>query len=68
VVTPLRWPFFRTLHKIGYDKWLTIEVFGLKVPGLVRPLHLWRPFFDKEDDVAVMGLKYIRESWDGSKT
>ena len=54
---------FRTLRQAGYDDWLTIEAFGLKVPSLIPPLHLWRPFFEKEEDVAVLGVKHIRDGW-----
>lgn len=54
---------FHAVRKSGYDRWLTIEAFGLSVPGLIQPLHLWRPFFDKEEDVAVLGLRHIRENW-----
>ncbi|MGH9432945.1 MAG: sugar phosphate isomerase/epimerase family protein [Terriglobia bacterium] len=54
---------FQMLRETGYDRWLTIEAFGLQVPGLIQPLHLWRPLFDKEEDVAVLGLKHIREGW-----
>ena len=54
---------FHAVRKSGYDRWLTIEAFGLNVPSLIQPLHLWRPYFDKEEDVAVLGLKHIRESW-----
>jgi len=55
---------FRALRKSGYDEWLTIEAFGHKVPSLIRPLHLWRSFFEKEEDVAVQGLVYIRKGWE----
>jgi D-psicose/D-tagatose/L-ribulose 3-epimerase len=54
---------FGALRKSGYDGWLTIESFGLKVPGLIMPLHLWRPLFEREEDVAVLGLKHINENW-----
>jgi D-psicose/D-tagatose/L-ribulose 3-epimerase len=54
---------FEMLHESGYDRWLTIEAFGLKLPGLIEPLHLWRPLFDREDDVAVLGLQHIRKAW-----
>ena len=54
---------FRSLRKSGYDRWMTIEAFGLKVPGIIRPLHLWRPFFQKEEDVAILGIRHIQEGW-----
>ncbi len=54
---------FQTLKGAGYDQWLTIEAFGLKVPSLIPPLHLWRPFFHDAEDVPKFGGKYIREQW-----
>ncbi|MBI1899249.1 MAG: sugar phosphate isomerase/epimerase [Acidobacteria bacterium] len=59
-VTPA---IMRALRDSGYDGWLTIEAFGLKVPDLVPVLHLWRPVFRNEEDVARLGLKHIRETW-----
>jgi D-psicose/D-tagatose/L-ribulose 3-epimerase len=54
---------FRTLRRGGYDGWLVIESFGNKVPELIGGLHLWRPYFDDEDEVAVEGLRFIRQGW-----
>lgn len=54
---------FQTLRGGGYDQWLTIEAFGMKVPNLISALNLWRPFFEKEEDVAVRGLAHIRNAW-----
>ena len=60
-VTP---EIFRTLRGADYQGWLTIEAFGQTVPELIVPLHIWRPFFDREEDVAVKGLRHIREGWE----
>jgi len=49
------------LARSGYDGWLTIEAFGLSVPGLVSRLHLWRATEDGEETIAREGLRYIRE-------
>jgi D-psicose/D-tagatose/L-ribulose 3-epimerase len=54
---------FQTLHETGYDGWLTIEAFSGKVKELVQRFRLWRQYFDREEDVAIEGLKFIRESW-----
>lgn len=54
---------FQMLRETGYDRWLTIEAFGLQVPGLIQPLHLWRPLFDRPEDVAVLGIQHIRKAW-----
>lgn len=49
---------FRTLKKIGYDGWLTIEAFSRAVPALSARLHIWREMAAPED-IAVLGLQYI---------
>lgn len=57
---------FQSLRENGYDRWMTIESFGLKVPGIISPLHLWRPFFKKEEDVATIGIRHIRDGWEAA--
>lgn len=57
---------FQTLRDIDYDGWLTIEAFSGKVKALVQRFRLWRAYFDREDEVAIEGLKFIRESWQRS--
>jgi|SRR5579864_732783 len=54
---------FTALRRAGYDGWLTIEAFGPKVPELTARLHVWRPFFEREEEVAEQGLNYIRRQW-----
>jgi D-psicose/D-tagatose/L-ribulose 3-epimerase len=54
---------YQMLRETGYNRWLTLEAFGTSVPGLIQHLHLWRQCFDKEEDVAVFGLKHIRDGW-----
>ena len=54
---------FQTLVETGYDDWLTIEAFSGKVKPLVQRFRLWRPYFEREEDVAVEGLKFIRDNW-----
>jgi D-psicose/D-tagatose/L-ribulose 3-epimerase len=54
---------FQTLAEIGYDGWLTIEAFSGKVKPLVQRFRLWRQYFDREEEVAIEGLKFIRENW-----
>lgn len=53
---------FTTLHKAGYDGWLTIEAFGLGVPGIIPMLHLWRPYAESEEEIARLGLHYIQQN------
>jgi D-psicose/D-tagatose/L-ribulose 3-epimerase len=58
---------FQALRRGGYNRWMTIEAFGLNVPSLIQPLHLWRSMFLREEEVAVQGLEHIRDSWDGAR-
>ncbi|MBW7460395.1 sugar phosphate isomerase/epimerase, partial [Paenibacillus sepulcri] len=51
---------FEALEQIGYDGWLTIEAFGMTVPGLISRLHLWRSFSEHNDDAARLGIDFIR--------
>ena len=53
---------FTTLHKSGYEGWLTIEAFSLNVPSLIPMVHLWRSFADNDEEIARQGLKYIQEN------
>ena len=57
---------FQALRRNGYDGWLTIEAFGQKVKELVPPLHIWRPLFAREEDVATGGLAHIRGGWNAA--
>jgi D-psicose/D-tagatose/L-ribulose 3-epimerase len=52
---------FKTLEQIGYDSWVTIEAFGLIVPGLIPRLHLWRSYAEHNDDAAKLGLAFIQD-------
>ena len=52
---------FGMLEQQGYTVWLTIEAFGLGVPGLIPRLFLWRMTAPNEDAVAEQGLRFLRE-------
>jgi D-psicose/D-tagatose/L-ribulose 3-epimerase len=54
---------FRTLRKIGYDRWLTIEAFGRALPELAAATRVWRDLFDDADSLSRDGLAFIREQW-----
>ncbi|MCL6443759.1 MAG: sugar phosphate isomerase/epimerase [Alicyclobacillus sp.] len=53
---------FETLQKIRYAGWLTIEAFGNRVPGLISRLHLWRTLAQREEDIARLGIDFIRRN------
>lgn len=55
---------FRSLRQTGYDGWLTIEAFSPKVTALAQRLNVWRDYFEREEEVAVEGLRYIRDNWE----
>lgn len=54
---------FQTLVDIGYDDWLTIEAFSGNVKPLIERFRLWRPYFESEAEVAIEGLRFVREQW-----
>ncbi len=53
---------FRTLRKVGYDGWLTIESFGRALPALAAATKVWRDLFPA-DEPWQQGIKFIREQW-----
>ena len=53
---------FTLLKENNYDGWLTIEAFNDKVPGLISRLNLWRSYAARNKDIAIQGLKFIREN------
>jgi len=59
---------FQMLRETGYNRWITIEAFGTSVPGLIQPLRLWRQCFERQEDVAVLGLKHIHDSWNSMQS
>jgi D-psicose/D-tagatose/L-ribulose 3-epimerase len=58
---------FRALGQCGYDGWCVIEAFGTKVPEIIARLHIWRPYFKREEEVALHGLAHIRRMWDEAR-
>jgi D-psicose/D-tagatose/L-ribulose 3-epimerase len=54
---------FRTLRKMGYEGWLTIEAFSRLLPELSAATRVWRDFFQTPDEVYEQGLKFIKTQW-----
>lgn len=52
---------FKMLTVEGYEGWIVIEAFSNKLPDLIPSMHIWRSFTPTEDEVAIDGLKFIRE-------
>jgi D-psicose/D-tagatose/L-ribulose 3-epimerase len=52
---------FTALGALDYDGWITIEAFGSALPDLAAATRVWRPLFEREEDVYRGGLALIRE-------
>src|SRR5262245_53510277 len=60
----VRWDeTFRTLRRVGYDGWLTIECFSRAVPDMAVAMRIWRDVFRDPDDVSTLGVRFIRDQW-----
>jgi D-psicose/D-tagatose/L-ribulose 3-epimerase len=59
-------PVFAALKKGGYDGWLTIEAFGSALPDLAAATKIWRPLFERPEDVYERGYRLMREGWDAA--
>lgn len=60
----VRWAeTFRTLKRLGYDGWLSIEAFGMALPELAAATKIWRRMFADEEQLALDGLAFIRRMW-----
>lgn len=56
-------PIFDALRRSGYDGWMTVEAFGSALPDLAAATKIWRPLFDKPEDVYRGAIKLMREGW-----
>jgi D-psicose/D-tagatose/L-ribulose 3-epimerase len=54
---------YRTLKKLKYDGWLTIEAFGRSLPAIAAATKVWRDFFPSQESVYKDGIRHIRKSW-----
>ncbi len=57
----------RALQKAGYDGWVVIEAFGQALPEIAAATKVWRPLFDREEDVVEAGIRTIENAWTGTK-
>lgn len=55
---------FKALKGVGYDGWMTIEAFGSAMPDLAAATKIWRPLFDRPEDVYQKGFRLMRDGWD----
>lgn len=54
---------FAALKAIGYDGWLVVEAFGQALPDLAAATRVWRPLFDRDEDVYREGLALMQTGW-----
>jgi D-psicose/D-tagatose/L-ribulose 3-epimerase len=57
---------FKALKAAKYDGWMTIEAFGSALPDLAAATKIWRPIFDKPEDVYRKGYRLMRDGWDAA--
>ena len=51
---------FDTLHKVGYDGWLTVEAFGSSLPEIAAATKIWRRMFKSEMQLAEDALRFMK--------
>ncbi|HWJ75752.1 MAG TPA: sugar phosphate isomerase/epimerase family protein [Kaistia sp.] len=54
---------FKALKASGYDGWMTVESFGSALPDIAAATRVWRPLFDKPEDVYRGSIKLMKEGW-----
>lgn len=54
---------FGALKRTGYDGWLTVEAFGQALPDLAAATKIWRPMFERPEDVYEGGYKLMSGGW-----
>ena len=55
---------FKTLRKMQYDGWLTIESFSRVLPELAAATRVWRDLSPSPEDVYEGGLRFIKTMWE----
>src|SRR5690606_13889368 len=59
-------PIFDALRQSGWDGWLTVEAFGSALPDLAAATKIWRPLFDRPEDVYEGAYRLMRDGWDAA--
>jgi D-psicose/D-tagatose/L-ribulose 3-epimerase len=54
---------FRSLKRLRYDGWLSIEAFGTSLAELLAATKIWRRMYADEEQVARDGLAFIKKMW-----
>ncbi|HWK34216.1 MAG TPA: sugar phosphate isomerase/epimerase [Hyphomicrobium sp.] len=55
---------FKALKEVGYDGWMTVEAFGSALPDLAAATRVWRPLFEKPEDVYLGAIRLMKEGWE----
>ncbi len=58
---------FKTLKKIKYDGWLTIEAFSSALPEIAAATCIWRDVYETQDELAIKSLEFVKKTWDKAK-
>jgi D-psicose/D-tagatose/L-ribulose 3-epimerase len=55
------WPaVFESLHKVKYDRWLTIESFGFSLGALSAAASIWRDLAATPETIAFEGVQFLK--------
>ncbi|HEV7277143.1 MAG TPA: sugar phosphate isomerase/epimerase family protein [Devosiaceae bacterium] len=57
---------FGALRRAGYDGWMTVEAFGSALPDLAAATKIWRPLFERPEDVYEGAYRLMRAGWDAA--
>lgn len=58
---------FAALGGIGYDGWMTVEAFGQALPDLAAATKIWRPLFDRPEEVYEGAYTLMRQGRDAAR-
>jgi D-psicose/D-tagatose/L-ribulose 3-epimerase len=51
---------FDTLHRVGYDRWMVVEAFGLALPEISAATKIWRRMYESEEQLARDALSFMK--------
>lgn len=57
---------FKALRAVDYDGWMTVEAFGSALPDLAAATKIWRPLFERPEQVYQGAYTLMREGWDAA--
>ena len=48
------------IKSLGYDDWVTVEIFGTKIQAFVEAANVHRQVFDNESQAAADSYKFLK--------